>query len=289
MAKKKTLKKPQLHLCAAGWTLTNYPSEEKQWSDETKVKRAKEAGFAGFSAGANATLVAAFKKHAMPLVGGVDIASVDEAEGKLAPFKAAGAMHVNVQLCDHDSNLEDALKVARKVILVGKALEIKPAIEMHRDTFTETPEKAYGLARAYEKLHKEKLRMNFDHSHPAIIKQLRPPSYWERLSQRIDLLRMSELIHLRPFTGSHCQTPITNGKGKLDLDFETWRDCFCKPMLECWLAGARAGKELWAVIELGPKGSGYGMDCFPDIWKDAIVARAEIDKLWKNLLRKWKK
>ena len=289
MAKKKTLKKPQLHLCAAGWTLTNYPSEEKQWSDETKVRRAKEAGFAGFSAGANAELVAALKKHGMPLVGGVDIASVDEAEGKLGAFKAVGAMHVNVQLCDHDSDLEDALKVARKVIQVGKDLGIKPAIELHRDTFTETPEKAYGLARAYEKLHKEKLRMNFDHSHPAIIKQLRPASYWERLSQRIDLLRMSELIHLRPFTGSHCQTPITNGRGKLDLDFVTWRDYFCKPMLESWLKGARAGKELWAVIELGPKGSGYGMDCFPDIWKDAIVARVEIDKLWKNLLRKWKK
>ena len=36
--------------------------------------------------------------------------------------------------------------------------------------------------------------MNFDHSHPAIIKQIRPTEYWARLSERTDLLQMHELI-----------------------------------------------------------------------------------------------
>ena len=86
-----------------------------------------------------------------------------------------------------------------------------------------------------------------------------------------------------------CQTPITNGRGKLDLDFIAWRDNFLKHMLFNWVKAQRGSKELWAVVELGPKGSGYALDCFPDVWEDAIVARGEIDKVFKNALRRAKK
>jgi hypothetical protein len=168
---------------------------------------------------------------------------------------------------------------------VGKALGIKPAIEVHRDTCTETPEKAFALARAYEKRYGKKLRMNFDHSHPAIIKQLRPANCWERLSERLDLWQMSELIHFRPFTGSHCQTPVTDGKGRLDRDFKLWLVHYCEPALAAWLKAAKPGKELYAVTELGPQGSGYALACFPDVWEDAIVEKREIEKIWRRLVR----
>jgi len=173
---------------------------------------------------------------------------------------------------------------------VGRALRMKPAIEWHRDTVTETPEKAMALAAQYEKRYGEPLRMNFDHSHPAIIKQLRPANFWERISEyRLDLLQKGELIHFRTFTGSHCQTPITDGQGHLDRDFVAWRDNFLRPMLTAWLKGARAGQDLYAVVELGPQGSGYALACFPDVWKDAIVARGEIEKVWRSLVRRWKR
>jgi hypothetical protein len=167
----------------------------------------------------------------------------------------------------------------------GDLFGIKPAIEWHRDTCTETPEKGLALAKAYEKKYGTKLRTNFDHSHPAIVKQVRPADFAKRLIYRPDLLRMGDLMHLRTFTGSHCQTPITNGRGKLDGDFITWRDNFCRPLLESWLKGAKRGRELWAVIELGPLGSGYALECFPDVWQDACVAREEIAKIWTSLLR----
>ena len=48
MAKKKQARRPQLKLCAAAWTLTNYPSEDKQWSMDRKVRAAKDAGFDWF-------------------------------------------------------------------------------------------------------------------------------------------------------------------------------------------------------------------------------------------------
>ena len=290
MPKKKQAKRPQLKLCAAAWTLTNYPSEAKQWSVDRKVRAAKDAGFVGFSAGADPEIAEACAKHVLQLVGGVDVATAAEAEAKLAAFKEAGAEHVNVQLCDHDTAIPKAVTVARAVMKAGAALGIKPAIEWHRDTCTETPEKGLALAAQYEKRYKEKLRTNFDHSHPAIIKQLRPTNFWERIAEyRPDLLNMSELIHFRTFTGSHCQTPVTNGRGALDADFITWRDHFLKHLLYHWVKGQRGGTTLWAVVELGPKGSGYALDCFPDVWKDAIVARDEIDKAFKGALRKAKK
>lgn len=289
-AKKKSPSKPQLKLCAAAWTLTNYPSAEKQWSVDRKVKAAKEAGFAGFAAGADPAIAEACKKYGLELVGGVDVGSVDEAEPKMKAFKDVGATHINVQLCDHDTAIAKAVTVARKVMEAGKKYRVKPAIEWHRDTVTETPEKGLALAAQYEKRYGEKLRTNFDHSHPAIIKQLRPNTFWPRIAEfRPDLLKAGELIHLRTFTGSHCQTPVTDGRGKLDGDFVTWRDNFVKPLFAELVKGARAGKTLWAVVELGPKGSGYALECFPDVWEDACVARGELDKLWKAALRKWKK
>jgi sugar phosphate isomerase/epimerase len=250
---------------------------------ETKAKKVLEAGFDGMSAGSGAELAGALSKHGLELVGGVDCPSVEAAEGRLKGFKEIGATHVNVQMCDHDTPTATAVKVARAVMEAGKKLDMKPAIETHRDTCTETPEKALALAETYEKRYKERLRMNFDHSHPAIIKQLRPSDYWPRLSDRLDLWQMSDLIHFRPFTGSHCQVPVTDGNGKLDRDFVTWRDNYLEPALASWIRGAKGKRTLYAVPELGPQGSGYALACFPDIWVDAIRAKDEIKKVWRKL------
>jgi len=281
------VQKPQLKVMAADWSLRGYPTAKKPWPLETRVQKVKEAGFDGMASGPNAELAAVLQKHGMELVGGIDIGSKKEAEEKLKAFADIGVVHINVQLCDHDSSTKDAMKVARRVMKVGEALGVKPAIEVHRDTSTETPEKAFALAAAYEKKYGKKLRMNFDHSHPAIIKQIRPTEYWARLSERTDLLQMHELIHFRPFTGSHCQTPVTDGKGRLDRDFKVWLENYLEPALSAWLKGAEPGKTLYAVPELGPQGSGYALACFPDIWKDAIREKDEIRKVWRRLIRTW--
>ncbi|MDP6037523.1 MAG: xylose isomerase, partial [Candidatus Latescibacteria bacterium] len=280
---KKVAQKPEIRVMAADWSLRDYPTAGRPWSLETKVKKVKEAGFDGMSSGANAELAAELQKNGMELVGGVDVGSKKDADAKMKAFADVGTIHVNVQLCDHDTPTKDALKVARQVVKAGIKFNIKPAIEIHRDTCTETPEKAFALAKAYEKKYKKKLRMKFDHSHPAIIKQIRPTEYWARLSERTDLLQMHELIHFRPFTGSHCQTPVTDGKGRgrLDRDFKVWLDNYLEPVLAAWLKGVKSGKTLYAVPELGPQGSGYALACFPDIWKDAIREKDEILKVWR--------
>lgn len=254
---------------------------------DRKLRAAKEAGFVGFSAGASPEAIEACAKYGMELIGMTDIGSLEEVEAKLDRFRNTGATHVNVQLCDHDTPIPKAVSIARKAILYGESFGLKPAIEWHRDTCTETPEKGLALIDQYKRRYGATLRVNFDYSHPAIVKHLYPEIFWSRLSEyRLDLLKSSELIHFRTFTGSHCQTPITNGRGKLDLDFIAWRDHFLRHALAAWLEDAKPKQTLWAVVELGPKGSGYALDCFPNVWKDAIVARQEIEKVWRALLRK---
>ena len=286
---KKVVQKPQIKIMAADWSLRDYPYAKRPWSIKTKVQKVKEAGFDGMSSGASPELAAELQKNGMELVGGVDVGSKKEADVKMKAFADVGAVHINVQLCDHDTPTKDAVKVARQVMKAGVKHKVVPAIEVHRDTCTETPEKAFALAKAYEKKYGKKLRMNFDHSHPAIIKQIRPDAYWARLSERTDLLQMHELIHFRPFTGSHCQTPVTDGRGRLDRDFKVWLENYLEPCLAAWLKGAKSGKTLYAVPELGPQGSGYALACFPDIWKDAIREKDEILKVWNRLIRGWKK
>ena len=85
--------------------------------------------------------------------------------------------------------MEEAIE---KTILLMEEDERQNAnvhLEIHRDTCTETPEKGYAIADGYQEATGKLLRMNIDHSHPAIIKHLRPEEFAERLLDRTDLLQ----------------------------------------------------------------------------------------------------
>ena len=226
------------------------------------------------------------RDEGMEVHGAADIGKLADVQPRLEALAAIGARTVNVQLCDHDTPTAEALPVVMEVIRVGNALGLKNHIEVHRDTCTETPEKTYALADAYEKATGEKLRMNFDFSHIAVIKHVWHTDYTARLLTRRDLLQVSQLIHLRPFNGQHCQVAVTNGHGKLSPEFEVWLP-FSRDCLACWLETARSEEVLTEVPELGCMGSHYGISSFPDIWKDVIRLRKEIDQIWKGLIRNW--
>ena len=123
MAKRKVAK-PTLKVMAADWSLRGYPTEKRPWAIETKVKKVKDAGFDGMSSGSDPRLAEALAKHGMELVGGVDVGSVKAAGTKMKAFKDVGVIHVNVQLCDHDTPTKDALPVARAVIQAGDRLPV---------------------------------------------------------------------------------------------------------------------------------------------------------------------
>jgi len=198
--------------------------------------------------------------------------------------KAAGAHHINVQLADHDTPTDRAIGLAQRLMAAGKKLGVEPAVEVHRDTCTETPEKAYALADGYEKATGELLPLTWDHSHLAVVKHLLPP-YWDRLGARPDLIQRAQQFHFRPFNGHHCQVPVTNGRGKLSPEFLDYAP-FVQKVMETWLAAAPPGREMFAVPEMGPLWLGYNLHSLPNSWEDAKVLRGEIDKCWRRALKK---
>lgn len=204
----------------------------------------------------------------------------------LTAQKEAGAHHINVQLGDHDTTTAEATKMAVKLIAEGKRLGVEPAVEVHRDTCTETPEKTYALADAYQKATGELLPFTWDYSHPAIIKHLLPP-YWERLGVRPDLIQRAQQFHFRPFNGHHCQVPVTDGRGKLTPEVRDYLP-FAEQVMVTWLKTATPGRELFAVPEMGPLWLGYNLHSLPNSWEDAKVLRVELEKCWRRALRTWK-
>jgi hypothetical protein len=166
----------------------------------------------------------------------------------------------------------------------SRPLGLKPAIESHRGTCTETPEKTYALADAYQLATGELLPISWDFSHFAVVKHLVPTVFAERLLVRPDLIQNAQQFHFRPFNGHHAQVPITDGKGNLTQEVLDWLP-FAEAILTCWLDGNRNTKrEIFICPELGPVEGGYALSTFQNSWEDTKVLRKEIDVLWQRLI-----
>lgn len=264
------------------WTLWDHPSAKKPWSLERQLEETKAAGFDGFTAHATKEHGRLARKLDLIVVGFVSV-------GKAADFRRLiqenldnGAVSINVQLADHDTPVEKSIKLAVQINELAAKLGAKCSVEVHRDTCTETPEKTYAIAEGYRKATGELLRITWDFSHLSVVKHLAPP-YWERLLVAPKLVQHSEQFHFRPFNGHHCQIPVTDGHGKLGLELTQWLP-FLDKTLEMWLAGNQAGREFFAVPEMGPVRGGYNLASLPGSWEDAKVLRTLIDKAWKKAL-----
>ena len=156
------------------WSLTHYPSQEKEWSLDQKVADAKQAGFDGVASGANAALPPILKKHGMIVLGYISSGKASEFPAAVKANKDMGAQHINVQLADEDTLTPEALGLTLLMLQEGQRQGVEPAIEVHRDTCTETPEKTYALADAYQKVTGELLPMTWDFSHLSVVKHLHP-------------------------------------------------------------------------------------------------------------------
>jgi hypothetical protein len=201
----------------------------------------------------------------------------------LEELKRDGAHHVNVQLASDDVLTPEALGMTLALLEEGTRLELEPAVESHRGTCTETPEKAYALADAYQKATGKLLPISWDFSHFAVVKHLVPSKFIERLLVRPDLVQRAQQFHLRPFNGHHAQVPITDGKGSLTQEVRDWLP-FAEALLRCWLEGNRGTeREIFVCPELGPVEGGYALSTFPNSWEDAKILRLEIDRLWNRL------
>lgn len=274
---------PTLRHIANLWSLIEHPSPDAEWSLEQKLQAIKEAGFDGVCWAGSAELSRGAEALGLIFLGGMSSGKAAEFPDMLRDLKEAGAHHVNVQLADDDTLTPEAVGLALSVIGEGHKLGLEPAIEVHRDTCTETPEKTYALADAYEKVTGELLPISWDLSHVAVVKHLHPGNFAERLIVRPDLIQRGQQFHLRPFNGHHCQLPVTDGNGNLTRECEDWLP-FAEAVLACWLEGNRGtDREIFVCPEMGPVSSGYNLSFHPSSWEDAKVLREKLDQIWRSL------
>jgi hypothetical protein len=256
--------RPVLNHIAARWSMVNYPSKQDEWSLDRKFADAKAAGFDGVIHPPRDDLKDLTAKHGLKLLGFFSSGKVAEFSSLLQANLACGAYHINVQLADEDTLTPEAVGLALALIQEGAKLGVEPAIEVHRDTCTETPEKAYALADAYQKITGQLMPITWDFSHFAVVKH----------------------FHFRPFNGHHCQIPVTDGMGNLTSEVKDWL-VFAEAVLKCWLEGNRGtGRELFVCPEMGPVPGGYNLSVLPNSWEDAKILRLQIDRIWKSLVER---
>jgi hypothetical protein len=273
--------KPILRHIANLESLRDTPTAKKPWPLERKIAAIKEAGFDGFTDLLTTRHRRLAEQHGLTIVGFFSSSKPDEFRPLLQQNLDAGARHIRVQLCGHDTNNSDAVRMALRLMHEGQALGVEPAVEVHRDTCTETPEKVYALAEGFFRITNQLLPLAWDFSHLAVVKHLAAP-FWERLLVRPDLIQRACQFHFRPFNGHHCQVPVTDGRGRLSEEFEAWLP-FVKHTLKLWLLGNQAGRELFVVPEMGPASSGYTLRQHPDNWSDAVKLRGILEKVWTSL------
>src|SRR5260370_21774952 len=159
--------RPILRHIANLWTLVWYPSKKKEWPLKRKLCAVKEAGFDGFTAQLTSEHGKLGDQLGLIRVGYFASGQPAEFASLLRQQKEAGAHHINVQLADHDTPTRLAVRLAKKLMAEGRRVHVEPAIQVHRDTCTETPEKTCPLADGYQKATGQLLPLTCDHSHLA--------------------------------------------------------------------------------------------------------------------------
>ncbi len=277
--------KPVLRHIANLWTLMNHPSREAEWTLDQKMRRIREAGFDGVCWAPSAELAEAAQRYGLIFLGGMASANPLEFPALLRDLKAAGAIQVNVQLGRHDTSTQEALEMALPLMQQAEELGLLPAIETHRNTCTETPEKTLALVEAYQQATGRVLPLSWDFSHFAVVKHLLPEQFTSRLLLWPALVQQAQQFHLRPFNGHHVQVPVTRNGSEPTPELRAWLP-FAQAILHCWLEGNRDnGREIFLCPELGPVEGGYALSTFPNSWEEAKILRGKIDRLWTSTLQ----
>jgi hypothetical protein len=265
------------------WSLREYPSPEQPWSTEEQLDAIKAAGFDGVTGRITPEVGVAAHQRELLIVGYISSSDPGEFRSLLEAQKLAGARNINVQLGDHDTLTDTALRLTIQLFEIAEKIgDLELSIEVHRDTCTETPEKTYALADSYCLTTGQLLPITWDFSHFAVVKHLAHNVFTQRLLVRPDLIQRSCQFHLRPFNGHHCQVPVSRPDGSLSREFQEWLP-FARDTMRLWLERNReTERELFVVPELGPVSSGYNLEQLPNSWEDAVRLRPILETLWQD-------
>ncbi|MEX0331832.1 MAG: hypothetical protein AB3N64_10455 [Puniceicoccaceae bacterium] len=274
---------PELLIHVGAWSLFDEADPTTETGLRHHLAAIREAGFHSYCGAASYPgLKEGLAEFGLRFGGGIDAATPDQMPERIADCLAIDNGPINCQLADHDTPVERAIELTIALMEESERQGAEVHLEVHRDTCTETPEKAYAIIEGYKKVKGTYPRVNFDFSHPAVVKHLVPENYIDRLFENIPCFQQSTLWHVRPFNGHHCMIPITDGKGNFSPEYEACRP-FIRQGLQHWLDGPRPGNRLWVVPEQGTT-IGYNLSCFPNIWQDTIVLGKDIQAMWDELI-----
>src|SRR5262249_52210835 len=162
---------------------------QNEWSLDQKLRAIKEAGVDGGGWGPIPGLKDGLARQGLFFFRGMSSGEAAGISTLLEEVKETGRHHVNPQLADEEKLQPEALPLAVALMKEGRKLGLEPAVEVHRDTCTETPEKTYALADGYRRETGELLPISWDFSHISVVKHLRPDNYIERMIVRPDLIQ----------------------------------------------------------------------------------------------------
>jgi len=279
--------KPKLLIHINFWTLLHEADPTTEDGLRKQLSLIKEAGFESYCGRPEFPKIKELiAQYGLRFGALFDAATKEEFAPKIAASMEIDDGPINCQLANDDTPTAQAVELTIALMEEAKKQQARVYLEVHRDTCTETPEKASAIIDGYVNATGEAPMLNFDFSHPAVVKHLTPEKYIERLltPEVIPHFQRAQLWHMRPFNGQHCQIPITDGAGNFSPEYEDCRP-FIRAALKCWLEGPRPGNELWVVPEQGCT-VGYNLSCFPNIWQDAVILGNDIKQMWAEELAK---
>lgn len=276
---------PTLKIHLNGWSLLDEGDPSTEEGLRTHLSLIKEAGFHGYSWFADTPMLKELlAEYDLRFGGAFDAAKPEQFAPAIAEIMEIDNGPINCQLADDDTPVEEAIELAVELMVEAKRQNAPVHLEVHRDTCTETPEKTSAIIEGFRAATGEDPLMNFDFSHPAVMKHIMAKDYINRLltPEVIPIFQKSTLWHIRPFNGQHCQIPITDGQGNFSPEYQACRP-FVREAIRTWLQGPRPTNELWIVPEIGTTAE-YKLSCFPNIWQDTVFLGKDIQKIWAEEL-----
>lgn len=262
------------------WTLWDHPGGgAEEWSLVQKVAAIADAHFDGVMGEPGQGIGALAAKHGLCFVAFSRLDETHNFHDVLARCRDENARVLQVHLGWHDTPINVALELALRLDAEAREAGLDAAIETHRDTCTETPEKTDALRQQFRSATAgRELPLVLDFSHPAVVKHLAPP-YASRLVTESELVRRTGWHHFRPFNGHHAQIPVLSANGSLAPEMSDWLS-FADELLRLLRSGPL--NEVWICPEIGPLRGGYALSAFPPSWQQAVALRELLHQHWEQ-------
>lgn len=260
------------------WTLWDHPQPgTSEWPLAQKITAIAATGFQGVMGEAGQGIGALAKSNGLHFLAYSRLHARHDFHAVLKRAQDEGAVVLQVHLGEHDTPGDEALELALRLDAAARETGLEAAIETHRDTCTETPEKTAALQDGFRHATDgRELPLVLDFSHPAVVKHLAPP-YAARLLPDTALVRRTRWHHLRPFNGHHAQIPVLAPDGSIAPEMSDWLT-FADEILR--LLHNSTLPEVWICPEIGPLRGGYALTGFPPSWEQAKALHTWLKSHW---------